>query len=157
MSLTIIVAMDAAHGIGIQNRLPWHLPEDLAHFKRQTSGHPIIMGRKTYESIGRPLPKRRNIVISRNPLWRADGVECAVSLADACRLTGDETAFVIGGAQIYAQVLPLVQRLLITEIEHRFECDTFFPAIDSGQWRETGRESHQTPEFDYAFVEYQRQ
>jgi dihydrofolate reductase len=156
MSLTIIVAMDAARGIGLQNRLPWHLPEDLAHFKRQTTGHPIIMGRKTYESIGRPLPKRRNIVISRNPLWRADGVEGVVSLADACQLLGNEAAFVIGGAQIYAQALPLVQRLLITEIAHQFECDTFFPAIDSRQWQETGREIHQTPEFDYAFVEYQR-
>jgi len=112
--LTIIVATDARNGIGINNTLPWHLPEDLAHFKRTTSGHPIIMGRKTFESIGRPLPARRNIVITRNPDWRHDGVESVSSLAAAAALVGDAEAFIIGGAEIYAAAQPLTQRLIVT-------------------------------------------
>ena len=156
MPITLIVAMDAARGIGIDNRLPWHLPQDLAHFKRTTSGHTIIMGRKTFDSIGRPLPNRRNIVVSRNPDWRATGVESATSLADALQLTASEDAFVIGGAQIYNQALPLAQRLIITEIAKQFECDAFFPPLPASEWQETAREQQQGPEFDYAFVEYQR-
>ncbi len=166
MPLTIIVAMDAARGIGIQNRLPWHLPQDLAWFKRQTSGHPIIMGRKTYESIGRPLPNRRNIVISRNPQWQANGVETVSSIEAALALiepirendqqSEQKTAFVIGGAQIYQAALPLTQRLLITEIAQKFDCDAFFPAIDPQIWQETARQPQPKAAFDYTFVEYQR-
>ncbi len=138
--LTIVVATDAQRGIGINNTLPWHLPEDLAHFKRVTSGHAIIMGRKTFDSIGRALPKRRNIVITRNPDWRHEGVEAVPSLAAAIALVGDEPAFIIGGAQIYAESLPYVDRLIITEIDHNNSCDTFFPAIEQ----------------QYAIVHYQR-
>lgn len=164
MYLTIIVAMDAARGIGIQNRLPWHLPQDLAWFKRQTSGHPIIMGRKTYESIGRPLPNRRNIVISRNPQWSAQGqagaVECVSSIEAALALFDPHDqhnpAFVIGGAQIYQAALPFTQRLLITEIDQTFDCDAFFPAIDPQIWHETARHPQPAAAFNYTFVEYQR-
>jgi dihydrofolate reductase len=166
MPLTIIVAMDAARGIGIQNRLPWHLPQDLAWFKRQTSGHPIIMGRKTYESIGRALPNRRNIVISRNPQWQAAGVETVPSIEAALALVEQpgqhsehgetKPAFVIGGAQIYQAALPFTQRLLITEIAQKFDCDAFFPAIDPQIWQETARHPQPRAAFDYTFVEYQR-
>src|SRR5450830_1664139 len=156
--LTIIVATDARNGIGINNTLPWHLPEDLAHFKRTTSGHPIIMGRKTFESIGRPLPNRRNIVITRNRDWSHAGVESVSSLQDAAALVADTDAFIIGGAQIYAESLPLATRLIVTEIGKSFDCDAFFPAIDASLWQEVAREEYSaaTQGFDYAFVTYER-
>lgn len=156
--LTIVVATDLNNGIGINNTLPWRLPEDLAHFKRTTSGHAILMGRKTFESIGRPLPNRRNIVITRNADWQHAGVETATSLQAAAALAGDAPAFIIGGAQIYAEALPLVDRLIVTRIAGSFDCDAFFPAIDEQHWQETAREEHhsETSGLDYAFVTYQR-
>jgi dihydrofolate reductase len=102
-SLTIIVAMDAQRGIGINNTLPWKLPEDLAHFKRVTTGHPIIMGRKTFDSIGRPLPNRRNIVITRNADWRHDGVEAVTSIEAAVALLDGADGYLIGGAEFIAR------------------------------------------------------
>ena len=158
--LSIIVATDANHGIGINNTLPWHLPEDLAHFKRTTTGHPIIMGRKTFDSIGRPLPNRRNIVITRNPQWQHAGVESAASIAAAAALVRDSgaEAFIIGGAQVYAEALPLADRLIVTEIAKSFDCDAFFPAVDMTCWQQVSREQHRSAdgEFDYAFVTYER-
>jgi dihydrofolate reductase len=156
--LTIVVAIDAQRGIGINNTLPWHLPEDLAHFKRTTTGHPIIMGRKTFDSIGRPLPNRRNIVVTRSPDWRHDGVEAVTSLDVAIALVRDVPACIIGGAQIFNEALPRVDRLVVTEIDKTFDCDTFFPAIDPAQWTEVARETHHSDAggFDYAFVTYQR-
>jgi dihydrofolate reductase len=132
--LTLVVAMDARRGIGIDNKLPWHLPEDLAHFKRVTLGHPIIMGRKTFDSIGRPLPGRRNIVITRNPAWRHDGVEVAGSLEEAVALAGAESASIIGGAQIFAHALDLADRMIVTHVDATYPCDTFFPPIDTATW-----------------------
>ncbi|HZV64287.1 MAG TPA: dihydrofolate reductase [Telluria sp.] len=154
--LTLVVAMDAQRGIGIDNALPWRLPEDLAHFKRITSGHPIIMGRKTFDSIGRPLPNRRNIVISRNAGWRHDGVEAVSSLQAALALAGGEELFIIGGAQIFAAAMELADKMIVTEIAHSFRCDTFFPPLEPQAWRETARETHhsQANGFDYAFVTY---
>lgn len=156
--LTLVVAIDAQRGIGINNKLPWHLPEDLAHFKRTTSGHPIIMGRKTFDSIGRPLPNRRNIVVTRNPEWRHDGVEAVTSFDDAIKLAAGGEIMVIGGAQIFAEALPLADRLVVTEIDKMFDCDTFFPEINPQQWKEITREQHRSEQqgFDYAFVTYQR-
>ncbi len=156
--LTIIVAIDTQRGIGINNALPWRLPEDLAFFKRTTTGHPIIMGRKTFDSIGRALPNRRNIVITRNPDWRHEGVEVASSLAAAAALAGDADAFVIGGAQIFSEALPKVQRLIVTEIDKTFNCDTFLPAFDPQQWQETARETHHSEAnaCNFAFVTYER-
>jgi dihydrofolate reductase len=156
--LTIVVAIDAQRGIGTNNTLPWHLPEDLAHFKRTTTGHPIIMGRKTFDSIGRPLPNRRNIVVTRSPDWRHDGVEAVTSLDAAIALVRDVPACIIGGAQIFNEALPRVDRLVVTEIAKTFDCDTFFPVIDSAQWTEVARETHHSDAggFDYAFVTYQR-
>ena len=156
--LTIIVAMDAQRGIGINNTLPWKLSEDMAHFRRLTTGHPIIMGRKTFDSIGRPLPGRRNIVITRNTEWRRDGVEAVGSLAEAVALLTEAQAFIIGGAEIYRLSLPIADSLVVTEIRKTYNCDAFFPAIDAGQWQETGRvsESSQLADLQYAFVTYRR-
>ena len=156
--LSLIVATERHRGIGLRNALPWRLPEDLAFFKRTTSGHAIIMGRKTFDSIGRPLPNRRNIVVTRNPAWLHQGVEPALSLADAVRLAGDGEAFVIGGSQIYAEVLPLASKLIVTEIDADFECDAFFPPIDPAVWSEVTRESHHSEStgLRYAFVIYRR-
>ncbi|MRV74708.1 dihydrofolate reductase [Duganella sp. FT92W] len=155
--LAIIVAADLERGIGIHNTLPWKLPEDLAHFKRLTTGHAIIMGRKTYESIGRPLPNRRNIVITRNASWRADGVETVHSLAEARELVaGDAQAYIIGGAQVYEQALALADEVIITEIQATYECDAHFPALGP-EWRETAREPHVAASgLPYAFVTYRK-
>lgn len=156
--LTIIVATDAERGIGINNTLPWRLPEDMAHFKRLTTGHPIIMGRKTFDSIGRALPNRRNIVITRNPDWRCDGVEAAHSLAAAIALVGQDEAFIIGGAQIYAEAIHCADRIIVTEIAKTFACDAFFPEPDPATWQQSEREAyHSEPnDFDYAFITLDR-
>ncbi|MRW83709.1 dihydrofolate reductase [Pseudoduganella sp. FT26W] len=156
--LTIIVATDAQRGIGINNTLPWKLPEDLAHFKRLTTGHPIIMGRKTFDSIGRPLPNRRNIVITRNADWRHDGVEVVGSIEAAIALLDGAEGFVIGGAEIYKQSLQLADQLIITQIAHTFDCDAFFPEIDANAWQETAREEHasEASGLRYAFVTLRR-
>ncbi|MDK6079453.1 dihydrofolate reductase [Massilia varians] len=157
-ALTLVVAIDAQRGIGIDNQLPWHLPEDLAHFKRVTLGKPIVMGRKTFDSIGRPLPKRRNIVITRNPGWSHEGVETASSLPAAIALLNGEAASIIGGAQIFNEAIELADRLIVTEIDHVFRCDTFFPPIDPAVWQETARESHHSDAngYDFAYVTYLR-
>jgi dihydrofolate reductase len=156
--LSLIVAMDAQRGIGINNTLPWHFKEDMAHFKRVTTGHPIIMGRKTFDSLGRVLPNRRHIVITRNHAWRHEGVEVVHSLDAALKLVGEVQAYCIGGAQIFAQALPLAERLIITEIDKAYHCDTFFPPLDPQQWHEVVRDQHHSDEnkCDFAFVTYQR-
>ena len=156
--LTLVVAIDAQRGIGVDNKLPWHLPEDLAHFKRVTLGQPIIMGRKTFDSIGRPLPGRRNIVVTRNAGWRHDGVDAVTSLQAALALVKDEPASIIGGAQIFSASMDIAERMIVTEIGHSFDCDTFFPPIDPAAWVETARESHhsQANGYGYAFVTYVR-
>ncbi|KQQ40388.1 diacylglycerol kinase [Duganella sp. Leaf126] len=157
-NLVIIVATDQQRGIGIRNTLPWKLPEDLAHFKRLTTGHPIIMGRKTFESIGRPLPNRRNIVVTRNADWHHDGVETAGSLTAALALLDGADGYVIGGAEIYAQSMALATTLVVTEIGQTYDCDAFFPAIDAATWEECAREAHVSASsgLPYAFVTYRR-
>ena len=130
MKLSIIVAMSENRVIGRDGDLPWHLSADLKRFKRLTMGHPILMGRKTYESIGRPLPGRRSIVISRQADYRPEGVDVAGSLPTAIELCGDvDEAFIIGGASIYEQALPLANRLHLTQVLATVEGDTFFPEI----------------------------
>lgn len=157
-SLTLVVATDRNGGIGVNNALPWRLPEDLAFFKRTTSGHTIIMGRKTFDSIGRALPNRRNIVVTRNSDWQHEGTEAVLSLDAAIALTGEDECFVIGGAQIYTAALPIATRLIITEIDAEFACDAHFPAFDRNQWTQHSRESHHSESngFDYAFAIYLR-
>ena len=158
--IILVVAIDAERGIGIDNTLPWRLPEDLAHFKRVTSGHPIIMGRKTFDSIGRALPNRRNIVITRNRDWRHDGVEAVASLDDAVALAAEQPgdAFIIGGAQVFAAAMAIADQVIVTEIAHTFACDVFFPPLDPGAWTETAREAHHSEAcgFDYSFVTYRK-
>lgn len=157
-SLTLIVAYSTNRAIGRDNALPWKLPGDLAHFKRSTLGHPIIMGRKTWDSLGRPLPGRSNIVISRNPEFSAAGAVLAPTLEAAVSACGDiDEAFVIGGAQIYAQALPLARLVLATEVHADVEGDAFFPLLPSFQWKETAREPQPAENgYDYDFVTYER-
>jgi dihydrofolate reductase len=139
--LTIVVARARNGVIGQGNALPWHLPEDLRHFKATTLGHPVLMGRRTFESIGRPLPGRRNIVITRNPDWSHEGCERAGSIDEAVRLcAGSPEAFVIGGAQVYAEALPQVGTLVVTEVDAEPQGDAYFPAPDPRQWRLVHRE-----------------
>lgn len=159
--LALIAAVARNGAIGKDNALLWRLPADLQFFKRTTLGCPVIMGRKTYESIGRPLPGRRNVVISRNAHFTAPGVDTVHSLGDALRLTAEAPkVFVIGGAQIYAQALPLADEIVLTEIERDYEADTLFPPWDRQQFEEVQREAHRSEDgvegFDYAFVTYRR-
>lgn len=157
-NLTLVVAIDANRGIGVDNQMPWHLPEDFAHFKRVTLGKPVIMGRKTFDSIGRVLPGRRNIVVTRNCDWSHDGAESAPSLAAAIAMLGGAPASIIGGAQIFTQAMEVASAMIVTHIDRVFDCDTFFPAIDTAAWRETARDTHHSEAggFDYAFVTYTR-
>lgn len=158
MQLSLIVAYAQNNVIGRDNTLPWKLPSDLAHFKRTTLGHPIIMGRKTWESLGRPLPGRRNIVISRNPRYEAPGAQCVNTLALAIEAVQDaEQAFVIGGAQIYQEALPFAQQVIATEVQAHIEGDAFFAPLDKRQWTEISRTSH-PPENGLSFdvVQYVR-
>jgi dihydrofolate reductase len=160
MTLSVIAAVARNGAIGRDNQLLWRLPEDLAFFKRTTLGCPVVMGRKTYESIGRPLPGRRNIVVTRDASWQSAGVEAFPSLAAALQAVADAPkAFVIGGGQIYAEALPLADELVLTEVDRDFDADTFFPAWDRSAFVEQSRETHHAPapnDFDYAFVSYLR-
>ena len=137
--LSIIAAVSKNNAIGINNTLPWNCPEDLAHFKSLTMGHPIIMGRKTFESIGRALPGRTSIVVTRNPELKANGCLIAKSIQDAVEMC-DKTAFVIGGAEIYRQALPFADAIFLTEIQKEVEGDAFFPEFDRTEWREVVRD-----------------
>ena len=132
LRLTAVVAMTAERVIGRAGTLPWHLPEDLAFFKRTTSGHPIVMGRKTYESIGRPLPKRRNIVLTRDHEWSAAGVEVIHAVAEMDQLPGlDGEVFIIGGAEIYAAFMGQLDNLLVSHVFEAHEGDTKFPEFET--------------------------
>jgi len=165
-SLAIIVAAAENGVIGRNNGLPWHLPQDLRYFKQVTMGKPIVMGRKTFESIGRPLPGRSNIVISRNITFSAAGVRIvatldeAISLADDIAQTdGAAEVVVIGGAEIYRLAMPRAQRLYLTEVHAIVEGDAMLPPIHWPDWREVSRERHAASAgnpFDYSFVVYER-
>jgi len=156
MRLSIVVAMDDNRLIGSKNQLPWHLPADLAYFKKLTTGKPILMGRKTYDSIGRPLPNRRNIVITRNSNISIPGCEVVSSIDDALELTKDDLeVMVIGGASLCEQLLPKVNRLYITKIDGEFEGDVFFPKYDDFDWLEVSCESHpkdNSNAYSYKFI-----
>jgi dihydrofolate reductase len=158
--VTLILARARNGVIGASGGLPWRLPEDLAFFKRTTMGHPIVMGRKTWESIGRPLPGRRSVVVTRDRSFAAAGAEVVHSLDQAVALCSDsDEIFVIGGAQLYAEALPRADRLLLTEIHADFEGDTFMPAAAAEDWAEAGREHHPPSDqraFGFDFVDYRR-
>ncbi|WP_255705617.1 MULTISPECIES: dihydrofolate reductase [unclassified Ectothiorhodospira] len=153
--LTCVVAMDRQRLIGADNRLPWHLPADLAHFKRLTLGGTLLMGRRTCESIGRPLPQRRSIVLSRDPGFQAEGCTVVGSVEEALDAAGDiPEIFVIGGARLFEQLLPRCQRLHLTIIDHAFEGDTWMPELDEG-WQEVSGEAHAPDErnaWPYRFI-----
>ena len=161
LALIAVVARNGA--IGLNNELPWRLPEDQQHFRRVTLGCPVIMGRKTWDSLParfKPLPGRRNIVITRNAQWQAEGAERASSLDVALALAADAgKAFVVGGAELYRLALPLCDELVLTEVERDFAGDVFFPAFERGTFREVSRERHHSGppnDFDYAFATYHR-
>lgn len=160
MNLEIVVAIDEKGGIGKDNQLLWHLPADLKHFKNITSGYPIIMGRKTYDSIGKPLPNRRNIIISRQKDLKIEGTEVVNSLQAALELvTQEEKAFIIGGAQIFSDAMHLGNILHLTKVHHTFEADTFFPEIKPAEWQEIEREDHLADEknaYAYSFITLKR-
>ena len=156
MKLSIIVAMAKNRVIGRQNRLPWHLPEDLKRFKKLTMGQPVIMGRKTYESIGKPLPGRTNIVLSRNAGFHPPGVVVVREFQDAldhARSLGADEAFVIGGAEMYRLALPLADRLYVTRVKGHFEGDSLFPETDfEKDFQTAGAEEHP----DHVFFTFER-
>lgn len=160
MLISLIAAMAEDRVIGIDNRLPWRLPADLQHFRRLTLGKPVLMGRKTFDSIGKPLAGRRNIVVTQDRAFRADGVEVAHSVdAALAAAAAAPELMVIGGASFYAQLLPRADRLYLTEIHHRFAGDAYFPAFDARGWRETSRSDHAadaTNPYPYSFVVLER-
>ncbi len=158
--VSVIAALAKNRVIGIENRLPWRLPEDLAHFKVLTLGHPILMGRKTFESLGRPLPGRTNVVITRNRDYRPAGCLVAESIPAALALCGDsDEVFFIGGAELYAQAIPLADRLYLTEVDIDAQGDAWFPEYNRGAFREIARESYTGSKGDalrFDFVVYTR-
>lgn len=159
--ITIVVAMGLGNEIGADNQLLWHLPKDLKHFKELTSEHPIIMGRKTYESIGKPLPNRTNIVVSRKKDWFEEGILIVGSVKEAIKFAKkiDEQIFIIGGGNIYEQTLDLTDKLEVTLVKAKLEADTFFPKISPKIWNKTEEVCHEKDEhneFDFCFQTYER-
>ncbi|WP_375583549.1 dihydrofolate reductase [Cyclobacterium xiamenense] len=163
MVVSIIVARAANNAIGIDGDLPWHLPSDLSHFKRTTSGHHVIMGRKTFVSLGKPLPGRTHIVVTRNPEFEvpdghfvAHNLDEALSIADS---EGVKRVFVLGGAEIYREALPQADEMIITEIETQPEADTFFPTFDPEDWKVVDKirvEKSEKNPYTHTFVTYKR-
>ena len=158
---TIVVAMGEKNEIGFENQLLWHLPKDLKHFKEITSGHPVIMGRKTYESIGKPLPNRTNIVVSRKTDWFEEGILIVGSIKEAVKFAKkiDEDVFIIGGGKIYEQTMDIVDKLEVTLVKADLEADTFFPKIDSKIWKKTDEICHEKDEknqYDFCFQTFER-
>jgi dihydrofolate reductase len=157
-SLSTIVAIANKRVIGVNNTLPWHLPEDLKRFRALTMGHHIIMGRKTYESLGRLLPGRTTVIVTRNTDYKVEGALIANSLHDAIALcNGDNEAFLIGGAELYQDGLKFSNKLYITEISLDVEGDAFFPEYQSEEWLESSREAHSSAQgLNYSYVTYRR-
>lgn len=163
--LSAIAAMAENRTIGFKNSLPWHLPADLKHFKTLTHEHPILMGRKTFESIGKPLPNRTNIILTRDPTYQAAGcivvtsLELAIQEALNSHHNTNNEIFIIGGEEIYRQLLPHVQQLYLTIVHHEFEGDAFFPALNNNEWHEISRETHHADEhhaYNYSFLTLER-
>jgi len=157
--ISLIWAMDKQRLMGANNQMPWHLPADMAWFRQHTLGKSILMGRKTFDSLGKPLPKRKNIVLSRQADLQIDGCEVVHSIEQALNTHQDEELMVIGGAEIYALALPFAQRLYCTTLEAEFKGDAWFPAIDLSAWQPAHHESHQPDEKNscaYHFDIYER-
>ena len=160
MLVSLAAAMDRNRIIGAGNKLPWRLPADMQRFRRLTLGKTVVMGRKTFQSIGRPLPDRNNVVLTRNREFTADGCRIIHSLNQALTQTGEVSEVVIiGGAEVYAQALPLAQRLYLTFIDHEFDGDEHFPAFDPQEWTVTRSETFAADDnnaYGYCFVDYRR-
>ena len=158
--ISLIAAMDQGRLIGRDNALPWRLPNDLKFFKRSTLDKIVLMGRKTWDSLGRPLPQRENWVLTRDRGFAPAGARVFHDLDEALAAAGGRELVVIGGAELYRQALPRVQRMYLTEVHARFEGDAWFPEVDAAAWRETAREDHPADEkhaCPYSFVRYERQ
>jgi dihydrofolate reductase len=159
MIVTIVVAISENNAIGKNNQLLWYLPADLKHFKNITTGHTVIMGRKTYDSVGKPLPNRRNIIITRQDIT-IEGCEVVKSIEDALALsTGEEEVFIVGGAEIYKQSIHLTNRIYLTIVHQKFDADSFFPEINYDEWQQTEREDRQPDEknkLPYSFITLER-
>lgn len=159
LSISFIVAMDIQQAIGLGNALPWRLPADLAYFKKTTMDHTILMGRKTYESIGKPLPNRTNVILTQNKEFEAEGCIIVHSVEEAIEMAKNQEVFVIGGAEVFELFMPVVERLYITLIEHEFEADTFFPEFDVEDWvlnsSEEGIKDAKNP-YEYSFLVYDK-
>jgi dihydrofolate reductase len=153
--LTLVVAVADDGAIGLRGALPWRIPEDLKHFKNATMGHAIIMGRKTWDEVGRPLPGRRNLVVSRQAGLTLDGAEVCGSLEEAVRRARetDPEPCVIGGSALFAEALPLATKILLTEVHRDVEADTFFPPFDRTEWRETARRQGETEGVEFVTLE----
>jgi dihydrofolate reductase len=153
MTVSLVVAASKNNVIGRDGELPWHLPEDLRHFKRITTGKPVIMGRKTFESIGRPLPDRHNIVMTRDPDYAAEGCDVVDSVAEALDVAGDaDEVMVIGGGQVYRDFLPRADRIYMTRVQAEVQGDTRFPRIEGNAWRLVSAEHHAADEkHEFAF------
>ncbi|WP_312186378.1 type 3 dihydrofolate reductase [Sphingobacterium sp.] len=159
-TITLIVAAAENNAIGIDNQMPWHLPNDFKYFKRNTLEHSVLMGRKTFEAIGRPLPDRRNIVITRNANFQAEDIDVANSIQEALLYCRDEReVYIIGGANIYQQALPLASKVLLTRVHTNIKGDAFFPVLSSEEWELVSSDPHQADDrhaFDYSFEVYKR-
>lgn len=156
--ISFVVAMDENRAIGKDNDLPWYLPNDLKHFKKTTMGKPIVMGRKTYESIGKPLPGRENIVVTRDESYKAEGTTIVHSVDEVLKMNAEEIC-VIGGTEIFNMFLPAADRLYITEIHHTFEADTYFPELNDNEWKEVSRTEGIVDEknkYPHEFVVYEK-
>ena len=155
--VTIIAAIDENQVLGKDNQLIWHLPDDLKRFKRLTTGHAIIMGRKTFESLPKALPNRQNIVVTRNPDYSSEGITVCHSIEAAIESAkDDEQPFIIGGAQIYELGLKFASIIEVTKIHTQFEGDVFFPKIDYKEWSEVKRQIMEHTDFDYSFITYNK-
>ncbi len=159
--VTLVVAMGRNNEIGADNKLLWHLPKDLKHFKEITSGHPVVMGRKTYESIGKPLPNRTNIVVSRQTNWFEEGILIVGSIKEALKFAKkiDENVFVIGGGTIYSQTIDLADKLEVTHVDADLEADTHFPKIDTKVWAKTAETCNEKDEknnYNFCFQTFER-
>jgi dihydrofolate reductase len=157
-TITLIAAMARNRAIGLDGRMPWHLPAELQHFKRFTLGKPIVMGRKTWESLGRPLPGRQNIVVTRQAAYRAEGVDVVNALEQAIEIADGQEVMLIGGGELYRQALPLATRMILTRVDCEPKADTWFPEWNPAEWR--AREEHYASDdrnaFAFAIIELER-
>ncbi|MBM3416280.1 MAG: type 3 dihydrofolate reductase [Bacteroidetes bacterium] len=162
MTISLVVAAATNHTIGKDGKMPWHLPNDMKHFRNITWGMPVVMGRKTFESLGKALPGRKNIVISRQPGWKADGTVAVQSIEDAlfvAKETDAKEVMVIGGGEIYRALFDRAKRIYLTRVEAEPDGDTFFPSLNPGQWYLTSQKNHEADEknaFNYSFQIWER-